>query len=86
MHELLVWTFFILKQPYLSQHTLCIMGKMIRIVVFSKLHGAAWLLRDQENMLLTDNIMLWLPPYPLRCRGLMVATSEKPPIFLPNKH
>lgn len=44
-----------------SPHTLCIMGKTIHISICSKPDEAAWLLREQESILLTDDIMLWLP-------------------------
>lgn len=35
---------------------------MIHISICSKLDGSAWLLWEQESILLTDDITLWLPP------------------------
>lgn len=34
---------------------------MIHISICSKWDGAAWLLWELENMVLTDDITLWLP-------------------------
>lgn len=38
------------------------MGKTIHISICSEPDGAAWLLWEQESILLTDDITLWLPP------------------------
>lgn len=43
-------------------HTFWIMGKTIHISICWKPDGAAWLLWEQESILLTDDITLWLPP------------------------
>lgn len=49
------------EQEHLLPH-ICIMGKMIHISICSEPDGSVWLLWEHENILVTDDIKLWLPP------------------------
>lgn len=49
------------ERAYLLPHT-CIMGKMIHISICLEPDSTAWLLWEQDSILVTDDIKLWLPP------------------------